>query len=293
MCAPLVGMGRFEQGQAGGLHYLLRVPLQGQGVGRARGDASRARGDASPAPLLLFLHGSGERGSDDGSELSKVRKHGPWRCIGAAQFFILAPQCPRGRVWPAFVDEVLRLLASVCNKHVVDKARVYITGLSMGAFGAWSVAASQPQVFAAIVPVCGGFVGAGMSIATTLAQMLRFATGLHECTERLLALEQFKGVPVWFFHGMKDTIVDPKGSEEVFDALGGASNDKVRKTVYPNVGHACWRQAYGTLELYAWLLTHSKSPSLRESVVVPIPEPTLSASGGCNVRSRSRSPRIV
>ena len=286
MCTPQKNAESFEQGKVGGMHYLLRTPLQAQ-------EKVSASDAVKPAPLMLFLHGAGERGSGDGSELSLVRKLGPWKCCGASPFFVLAPQCPRGRVWPAFVDEVLFLLADVCDRHVVDKARIYITGLSMGAFGAWSVAASRPQMFAAIVPICGGFIGAGMPVATTMAHMLKFATGLRECRERQLALEKCRGMPVWLFHGMKDTIVNPKGSEEVFDALGGASNEKVRKTVYPNVGHACWRQAYGTLELYAWLLTHSTSPSLRESVVVPIPEPTLSANGGCNVRSRSRPPRIV
>ena len=146
-----------EQGMVAGLHYLLRMPLQ-------------AEKDLGPqdvvrlAPLLFFLHGAGERGSDDGTELSKVRKHGPWQSIGAAQFFILAPQCPRGRVWPALVDAVLLLLADVCKRHAVDEGRIYITGLSMGAFGAWSVAASQPQMFAAIVPICGGCIGVGMPV---------------------------------------------------------------------------------------------------------------------------------
>ena len=174
-----------EQGMVAGLHYLLRVP-----AGHDRG-----------APLLFFLHGAGERGSDDGTELSRVLRHGPWQSNGAAQFYILAPQCPHGRVWPALVDAVLLLLADVCKRHVVDEGRIYITGLSMGAFGAWSVVASQPQTFAAIVPICGGFPGASMPIATTLAQMLSLATKLHLCRARQVALEKCKGIPVWLFHG--------------------------------------------------------------------------------------------
>ena len=107
-------------------------------------------------PLLLFLHGSGERGHMNGSELHKVQKDGPWDCPGADGFFILAPQCPKRLVWPTLVSEVRMLLTYICDRHDVDKSRVYITGLSMGAIGAWALAASQPQMFAAIVSVCGG-----------------------------------------------------------------------------------------------------------------------------------------
>ena len=205
---------RIEQRKMAGLHYLLRIPLL-----QAEEDPE-ADDVVKPAPLLLFLHGSGERGSDDGSELSMVRKHGPWECDGAVDFFILAPQCPRKHVWPAFVNEVLLLLKDVCERHVVDKSRVYITGLSMGAFGAW---------------------------------MLRFATGMAHSPERRMAFQKCKDMPAWLFHGKKDTIVDPKASEEVFHALGGTSNEHVRRTLYTNAGHRSWRKAYNTLELYAWL----------------------------------------
>ena len=238
---------RIEQRKVAGLHYLLRIPLL-----QAEEDPE-ADDVVKPAPLLLFLHGSGERGSDDGSELSMVRKHGPWECDGAVDFFILAPQCPRKRVWPAFVNEVLLLLKDVCERHVVDKSRVYITGLSMGAFGAWSVVATQPQMFAAIVPICGGFMGVNVPVQTTRAQMLRFATGMAHSPERRMAFQKCKDMPAWLFHGKKDTIVDPKASEEVFHALGGTSNEHVRRTLYTNAGHRCWRKAYNTLELYAWL----------------------------------------
>ena len=238
---------RIEKRKVAGLHYLLRIPLL-----QAEEDLE-ADDVVKPAPLLLFLHGSGERGSDDGRELSLVRKHGPWECDGADDFFILAPQCPRKRVWPAFVNEVLLLLKDVCERHVVDKSRVYITGLSMGAFGAWSVAATQPQMFAAIVPICGGFMGVGVPVQTTRAQMLRSATGLHWCRKRQMAFKKCKGMSVWLFHGMKDKVVDPKASEEVFDALGGTSNENVRKTIYPNTGHQCWGKTYNKPELYAWL----------------------------------------
>ena len=150
-----------EKRQVGDLHYFLRMPLKtDMPIGK-------------PAPLCLFLHGSGERGEEDGSELSKVRVHGPWHQIGSAPFFVLAPKCPRGRVWPALVEDVLLVVKDVCERHSVDISRLYITGLSMGAFGAWSLVVSQPKRFAAIVPICGGFIGTGIPIDTSCALLLR------------------------------------------------------------------------------------------------------------------------
>ena len=103
-----------ERGEVAGLHYFLRTPLDAGSQPRS-----------APAPLLLFLHGAGERGKDDGTELHKVRKHGPWKCHGADQFFILAPQCPKRRVWPVLVDEVLLVLEHVCKRDDVDKLRFF------------------------------------------------------------------------------------------------------------------------------------------------------------------------
>ena len=231
-----------EEGKVGKLHYFLRMPAAHQEV----------------APLLLFLHGSGERGKEDGSELHKVRKHGPWKCVGAAPCFILAPQCPRGRVWPALVEDVLLMLTDVCERHVVDKSRIYITGLSMGAFGAWSLAVSQPKKFAAIVSICGGFIGGRVPMETSRAQMLKLAETDCEAYWERRKLKKCARVPVWLFHCMKDRIIDPKCSEFVFHALGGTGNENVRRTFYGDAGHHCWGKAYNTLDLYTWLLTHSQ-----------------------------------
>ena len=252
-----------EKGHLCDLHYFLRMPLPSE----ERLDMPNgSQPSGQPAPLLLFLHGSGERGKDDGSELHKVRKHGPWKSFATGNFFNLAPQCPKGRVWPAFVKEVLLLLKGVCARHMVDKTRVYLTGLSMGAFGCWSVASTEPQLFAAIVPICGGFTQQ-LPRATTLAQMLRLPTISRNSLARQRALEIFKGiVPVWLFHGMQDKTVVPQASQDIFDELGGVKEENVRKTMYANVGHACWRKAYNTLELYAWLLMHRKHQSIADSV---------------------------
>ncbi len=104
----------------GGLHYKLR---------------KRAASACEPFPLLLFLHGAGERGAADGSEEFKVQLHGPWKSTGADCCLILAPQCPKGALWPALTEELLEFVDVVVSRHAVDRTRIYGTGLSLGAFG--------------------------------------------------------------------------------------------------------------------------------------------------------------
>ena len=120
------------------LRYALRKP---------RGPESR------PWPLLLFLHGAGERGT----ELGRVRLHGPWKAPASSPFLLVAPQCPQGATWPELAQELIALVSAVRDQHRVDSTRLYVTGLSLGAFGAWAVVAAAPGLFAAIVPICGGF----------------------------------------------------------------------------------------------------------------------------------------
>ena len=233
-----------EKGIVAGLHYLLRSPLKGDDFE-----------EPGKKPLLLFLHGSGERGPLDGTELHKVQKHGPWNCHGADGFFILAPQCPNKCVWPTLVEQVRKLLRYVCDIHDVDKSRVYITGLSMGAFGAWTLAASQPQMFAAIVSVAGGALWGRLATKTSTAEMLRLAhkQDLQSCSK---ALEPCKNMPAWIFYGTKDNIVLPICSQHIVAILED-DNRHLRVTAYQNVGHDCWDSAYNTLDLYTWLLEHS------------------------------------
>jgi len=110
--------------------------------------------DSKPAwPLVLFLHGAGERGDD----LDLVKKHGPPKLVEAGKefpFVLVSPQCPADHWWQP--QELTALLDEIVEKQKIDKDRIYVTGLSMGGFGTWSLAAYSPKRFAAIVPVCGG-----------------------------------------------------------------------------------------------------------------------------------------
>ena len=179
-------------------------------------------------PLLLFLHGAGERGDD----LNLVKKHGPPKLIEEGQefpFIVLSPQCPRNRWWEPF--ELAALLDEIVEKYQVDQDRIYVTGLSMGGFGTWSLAAYQPDRFAALVPICGG----GEPIMTRL----------------------FRPIPAWVFHGAKDPVVPLERSTIMVEAMKKAGGD-VKFTIYPEAGHDSWTDSYANPELYEWLLQQKR-----------------------------------
>ncbi len=175
-------------------------------------------------PLLVFLHGSGERGED--VELVKV--HGPPKLIAEGRefpFIVVSPQCPQFQSWHA--PSLAALIDDVVRRYKVDEARVYLTGLSLGGSGTWSLAAQRPDRFAAIVPICG-------SGDTAMAEVL-------------------KDVPIWVFHGARDDAVPIKRSADMVTALNKAGGN-VRFTIYPEAAHDAWTETYANPDLYEWLL---------------------------------------
>lgn len=182
-------------------------------------------------PLVIFLHGSGERGLD----LEVVRDQGPPRLVGegrAFPFILVSPQCDPGAWWQPIA--VVDLLDEVRRKYNVDETRVYLTGLSMGGFGTWFTAMHFPERFAAIAPVCGGGDPRDADLV--------------------------KDVPVWAFHGMQDRVVIPESTTHMVDALNAIGGDP-KMTLYDGVGHASWGRAYAGDPLYAWLLEHTLKQS--------------------------------
>jgi predicted peptidase len=179
-------------------------------------------------PLVLFLHGSGESGND----LAKVKAHGPPKLVdinGPFPFILVSPQSS-GRGWNP--DVLNALLDSVIKEYRVDNDRVYLTGLSMGGYGTWALAAAHPEKFAAIAPICGG---GNPADATKLAQL-----------------------PIWVFHGAKDNTVPLKRSEEMVEALKAAGGHP-KFTVYPEAGHDSWTATYDDPEFYKWLLAQKRT----------------------------------
>jgi predicted peptidase len=186
-------------------------------------------------PLMLFLHGAGERGTN----LTKVTVHGPPKIVKERAdfpFILVSPQCPPGQTWSD--ETLLGLLDEVVESHRVDATRVYLTGLSMGGYGTWSLGLKNPDRFAAIAPICGG----GDYLPVLLP-----APGKQAA---------LKNLPVWVFHGAKDSLVPLSESQRMVDALKWAGNQNVKFTIYPEAEHDSWTETYQNQELYDWMLQH-------------------------------------
>ena len=201
------------------LKYLLQLP---------RGYS--ASGDSWP--LILFLHGGGERGEI----LEKVKVHGPPKIADVNPefpFVVLSPQCPEGLRWTHQIVLLKHLLDEVVEAYNVDRGRIYLTGLSLGGYGTWNMAMTFPGDFAAIAPMCCG-------------------GGMIDEVDRL------KGMPVWAFHGARDNPRSLAYHKNIVAAARRAGAD-VRFTVHPEAGHDGWTKSYENPELYEWFLSHAKS----------------------------------
>ena len=188
-------------------------------------------------PLVIFLHGAGERGDD--ARLLSV--HGPFKRIEKEgwkpNFICVAPQCPEKAHWTDKTEALKVFIDIVAQKYNADPRRIYITGISMGGFGTWAMLARWGNFFAAAVPVCGG--GSPWTA------------------------EEFCSVPVWAFHGDADSVVDVRYTRDMIAALKsrigvnpGAVEPKV--TEYPGVDHDSWTATYESEEMWAWLLSQEK-----------------------------------
>ncbi|HKI37487.1 MAG TPA: serine hydrolase [Gemmataceae bacterium] len=198
-----------------GLDYLLYLPK-----GYEKGDKEW--------PLVLFLHGAGEIGTD----LEKVKANGPPKLIAAGKdlpFLVVSPQSPRFWWEPQTLNA---LLDEITANYKVDKDRVYVTGLSMGGMGTWSLAASRPDRFAALVPICGAGNPADA--------------------------RKLKDLPIRIFQGGKDPFVRPETAEAMLKALKDAGAKDVELKVYPEAGHDSWTQTYDDPKVFEWLLRQKR-----------------------------------
>lgn len=179
-------------------------------------------------PLMLFLHGRGE----SSGPLSLVKAWGPPRLVERGEslpYVVVSPQCPAAESWgqPGQQAALLQLLDHVAKNYKVDEDRVYLTGLSMGGYGSWRLAADHPERFAAVIPICGG--------------------GKPEDANKL------KGLPIWVFHGTADSAVPFQRSVEMVDAIKKAGGTTIQFTTLEGIGHNSWSAAYATPDLYQWL----------------------------------------
>lgn len=189
---------------------------------------------ARPWPILVFLNGSGECGADGQKQLAVGLAPAVLAHADRWPFIIIFPQKPVMQTqWEVYDPAVMAILDAAEHEWKIDLSRQYLTGLSQGGHGVWTIAAMHPRRFAAIAPVCG------YGDPVTLAGKL-------------------KDVPVWAFHGEKDPVVSVAESKALVNAIlkaGGAA----RLTTYPDVEHNAWERAYADPELPAWLLAHQRA----------------------------------
>ncbi len=199
-------------------------------------------------PLVIFLHGAGERGTNN--EAQFVHGVSPFAKEAGRKShpcFLIAPQCPPGKRWvevdwsakahtmPAEPSEpmalLLELLPQLQKRYSIDPKRIYVTGLSMGGFGTWDLLARRPSLFAAAVPICGG--------------------GDEATAARI------KDVPVWVFHGDRDGVVKVERSRNMVAALRKAGG-KSKYTEYKGIGHNSWTQTYNDPAVLKWLFAQRR-----------------------------------
>lgn len=201
-------------------------------------------------PLVIFLHGSGERGNDNDAQLKwGVKNFASDENMKLHPAFVIAPQCPERMQWSNFsrdknsanillqkspskpMELLIALIHDLVKKFPVDTNRIYITGLSMGGFGTFDAIERYPGLFAAAVPVCGG---GDVSLAGTI-----------------------RHIPIWIFHGAEDAAVDPALSLNMIEALTKVGAHP-GYTQYPETGHFSWIAAYSDPLMMEWLFRQHK-----------------------------------
>jgi predicted peptidase len=182
-------------------------------------------------PLLVFLHGSGEKGSD----IDKVKVHGPFKYLkkNDLDVYVLAPQCPENAYWES--ESLYQLILKICKENKnIDTNRIYLTGLSMGAWGSWNLAFAYPDMFAALVPIAG-FV------------------------DRIPMIEncKIKNIPTRIFHGLVDDVVSVNYSIEMYKKLKSCNVD-LELTIFDDANHDSWSRVYDNEQIYNWMFQQSK-----------------------------------
>ena len=185
----------------------------------------------SKIPLIVFLHGSGERGSN----LEIVKNHSPftYKNLIKEPVAILAPQCPENTWWDT--DAVYFLIKEISEKYKIDKDRIYLTGLSMGGWGTLKLAGEHPEMFAAVAAVC----------APTDRVMLA-------------TIDNYKDLNIKLFHGGMDDVVLPENAFNFYQKLHPV-NPKAELTIFPNDNHNSWDSTYSDQKLYDWMLSLTKN----------------------------------
>ena len=196
------------------LNYILHVP----------------KNTKDKKPLIVFLHGSGEKGTD----IEKVKIHGPLKYLKNHELdgYVLVPQCPENEYWDSEV--LYQLILKVEKENNIDASRIYLTGLSMGGWGAWNLAFAHPEIFAALVPIAG-------------------------YVDRIPVIENCKiaSIPTRIFHGLLDDVVTYEYSVWMYKKLKDCSVD-IELTLFDDANHDSWSRVYDNQQIYDWMFKQVK-----------------------------------
>lgn len=210
-----------------------------------------AAGGRTP-PVIVFLHGSGERGND-GAKPTLVGI-GPYIRAHRDEFpaIVVFPQAAEGSEWSGNADLVFATLDAATREFRGDPERTYLTGLSMGGYGTWDIAMRAPARFAALIPVCGGVVHP--------RRPAMGVSGMDGVPDPYAAVaDRLKDTPVWQFHGARDDVVSPDYSRRMDAALKSAGARDARLTIFPDADHNSWDPAYSrTPALWTWLFAQER-----------------------------------
>ena len=208
-----------------------------------------------PLPVVLFLHGSGERGDDGEKQIHAGL--GPYVQAHAADFpaLVVFPQSPDGESWEGDTATMaLATLDAATAEFEGDRSRTSLTGMSRGGYGTWSLALREPTRFAALAPVCGGITPPGSRPDLDTL----FVESTHAARDPFAeAARRLRDIPSWIFHGALDDVVPPEQSRRMHAALRDAGAD-VRYTEFPDANHNSWDAAYRTEALWPWLFAQKR-----------------------------------
>ncbi|WP_295963564.1 prolyl oligopeptidase family serine peptidase [uncultured Xanthomonas sp.] len=213
-----------------------------------------------PVPVVLFLHGSGERG-DDGRDQTTAGL-GPYLRRHLADFpaLVVMPQAPDGEEWNgANATMALQALDDSSAEFNGDPQRTYLTGMSMGGYGTWEIALKQPQRFAALVPICGAILSPHEDREYLVVTPVAYLADPYSALAQRL-----RHVPVWIFHGAQDDVVLPHDDRKIVRAFKNLDAD-VRYTEYPQGNHNAWDATYRDPKMWQWLFAQKRSDAATQT----------------------------
>jgi predicted peptidase len=242
-CCSASGAGKSEAAQTAAKGFVFKAVTVGGVELKYAVYVPRTYAAGKPMPAVVFLHGSGECGSDGQKMIAQgvgtniLWNAGRWPCI------VVMPQKPvEHDQWEKYDAQVMAALEATRREYSVDPKRIALTGLSQGGHGTWAIGAAHPDLWCALAPICG------------------YADAHHGGITPAEIAAKVKGIPVWAFHGADDDVVPPEQTKAVIAALksaGGAGPEMggPRLTIYPNTNHGSWDKAYSEGELPGFLMT--------------------------------------